>query len=265
MLRKSLLPIITFSLLFTLGLTAQEDSRYDTGKNLPFNQKAGDVDPQTGNVTLQVTDLSLPGRAGMDFSFGRIWKTNQSNVFSMSRNPVTGGNRLTSHTIEEVNHLGAGWSADLPYILTDDSSGSRVMNLFFGGGVYEIDQTGINVRNLNKSNLLWYDLVDKRVYRDSSLAYSDGPVTVSDLSVYGVDDKSSDRNKYELLLKDNSRYLFRPDGQLMTRIDKSGLNAIWYFYDSEEKIVWRSSWIRWDESSVSPMMPIPTWRRLHGM
>ncbi|MBB6478468.1 peptidoglycan DD-metalloendopeptidase family protein [Spirochaeta isovalerica] len=230
---------IIFTALFLMAgslIFAQQDSRYDAGKNLPFNQKAGNVDPQTGNVTVQVTDLSLPGRAGMDFSFGRIWKTNQSNIFSMSRNPVDGSNRLTSHTIEEVNNMGAGWATSLPYILSDDSSGDRIISLFFGGGAYEIDQTGVKVRNLNKSNILWYDLLDKRIYEDSSKAYTDGPVAVSSLSSFGVADNDSERNKYELILKDNSRYLFRPDGKLMTHIDKSGLNEIWYYYDSADRL-----------------------------
>lgn len=221
-------------LLLAGSLFAQQDSRYDAGKNLPFNRKAGDVDPQTGNVTHQVTDLSLPGRAGMDFSFGRIWKTNQSNVFAMSRNTVDGSNRLTSHTIEAMNHMGAGWSTNQPYILTDEDSGT--VSLFFGGGTYEIDRTGVKVRNLNKSNLLWYDLLDKRIYEDSSKSYSEGPVVLSELSVYNVADGALERNKYELLLKDNSRYLFREDGKLMTQIDRTGLNEIWYYYDSDDRL-----------------------------
>lgn len=223
-------------LLLGNALSAQQDSRYDSDKNLPFNRKAGDVDPQTGNVTIQETDLTLPGRAGMDFSFGRIWKTNQSNVFAMSRDPLDGNNRLTGRTIEEANHLGAGWSTNLPCILTDDDSGSRVISLFFDGGTYEIDQTGVKVRNLNKSNLLWYDLLDRRIYEDSSKSYGDSAVDVIELSSYGVADRISERNRYELILKDNSRYFFRSDGKLMARTDRTGLNEIWYYYDSQDRL-----------------------------
>ena len=43
----SILLILLPTLLF-----AQSDSRYDAGLNLPFNQKAGDVNPQTGNLSL---------------------------------------------------------------------------------------------------------------------------------------------------------------------------------------------------------------------
>ena len=31
---------------------AAGDTRYDAGLNLPFNEKAGNVNPQTGNLTL---------------------------------------------------------------------------------------------------------------------------------------------------------------------------------------------------------------------
>lgn len=232
---KRTLLILTLVFIAGINLFAQQDSRYDSDKNLPFNQKAGDVDPQTGNVTLQVSDLVLQGRAGMNFSFGRIWKTNQSNIYTMSRNSVTGSNQLTMDTIEAQHNMGVGWSSTLPYILTDDSSGSRVVTLFIGGGAYEIDQNGVENNNPNNSNLLWYDLLDKRIYKDSSKAYSDGPVVLSTLSSDNVE-QIDYRNEYKLLMKDNSSYLFRADGQLMMQADKTGLNEIWYYYDSQSRL-----------------------------
>jgi hypothetical protein len=97
-------------------LRAQQDNRYDAGMNLPFNAKAGDVNPQTGNITVGFTDVRLPGRAGMDFTFGRMWSLNQSNVFNMYSKDGT--NRLNSQTIEKYNRLGTGFSANIPYIVT---------------------------------------------------------------------------------------------------------------------------------------------------
>jgi hypothetical protein len=69
---------------------SQQDTRYDAGLNLPFNEQAGDVNPQTGNPTLGVTDVSLPGRAGYGFSFGRVWSLNRSNVYTMYWDADTG-------------------------------------------------------------------------------------------------------------------------------------------------------------------------------
>ena len=71
MKNKNILAAITITLLFLIipsTAFAQSDTRYDSGLNLPFNEKAGDVNPQTGNITLGVTDLTLPGRAGMNFA-----------------------------------------------------------------------------------------------------------------------------------------------------------------------------------------------------
>ena len=100
-------------------LIAEPDSRYDTGLNLPFNEKAGDVNPQTGNITLSFTDLALPGRGGFHFTYGRIWALNQSNVFNMYWDPENQVNELDSNTLERYNRLGTGWSSTIPGHLSD--------------------------------------------------------------------------------------------------------------------------------------------------
>ena len=221
-----LLPTITF---------AQTDSRYDAGMNLPFNEKAGDVNPQTGDVSLGFTDVSLPGRGGMHFSFGRSWSLTRSNVFNMYWNPDAGNNRLDSTTVELQNNLGAGWSTNLPCILSDTSSGSLVLTLFFDGA-YQIDQSGVSVDDPGRSNLLYYDLTDKRIYEKAAVKYGD----VTDLqdlrTSCGVDDGFYDYNKYVLALKDNFRYYFREDGKLMKQTDPAGVNSIWYFYDADDRL-----------------------------
>ena len=62
--KKIELFITIIIIFFPIVLYSQQDSRYDSGLNLPFNQKAGNVNPQTGNVSVSVADVSLPGRAG---------------------------------------------------------------------------------------------------------------------------------------------------------------------------------------------------------
>jgi hypothetical protein len=42
---------------------------------------------------------------------------------------------------------------------------------------------------------------------------------------------STQESEYVLILKDNSRAYFNSKGKIMVQMDKSGLNAIWYFYD----------------------------------
>ena len=123
---------------------------------------------------------------------------NKANVFTMGRNHADGSNRLVSETIETRNNLGVGWSASLPFIIEDSSSGDLVVTLFFGGGAYELGQDGIKLKNLSRSNILEYDLLDKRVYEDASLSYGD--FTLYDFAVltenYAVADTVFDRSRY---------------------------------------------------------------------
>jgi len=68
--------MIMFFNLYPVLFAQQGDTRYDAGMNLPFNKQAGDVNPQTGNLTVSSQDVALAGRAGFNFSFGRIWALN---------------------------------------------------------------------------------------------------------------------------------------------------------------------------------------------
>lgn len=225
--------VLIISVLFLLcSVTySQEDSRYDSGFNLPFNEKAGDVNPQTGNITVHSTDVLLPGRAGFDFEYGRIWSLNKSNVFHMYRDSE-GRNRLGPAPVEKMNRMGSGWSSTLPRIIVDDSSGNRVMNLCYDGNVYEIDQSGVKIYNPNKSNLLGYDLLNVRIYENQGLFYGDFQLyDLDDLAGNGVTDTVNGHSTYVLILTNNEKYWFRGDGNLMMKQDRTGLNRIWYFYD----------------------------------
>ena len=229
---KKLLISAVVILIMVLSAFSQTDSRYDADKNLPFNEKAGDVNPQTGNISLNFTDVNLPGRAGYNFTFGRIWSLNQSNVFNMYYKD--GNNRLNSNTVEKYNKIGTGWSSTLPYIMENFDSVNMVLNLFYAGEVYEIDQTGVQIKNLNKSNILGYDLLDLRIYEESSVNYGmfDAQPFTALKTTYGLSDNETDMSRYELLLKSNEKYYFRNDGKLMMQEDRTGLNRIWYFYES---------------------------------
>ena len=231
--------LLIFIMFLGMALTAAgaqaTDSRYDAGLNLPFNQKAGDVNPQSGNITLGYTDLALPGRAGLDFVFARSWSLNQSNVFAMGRNSFDRMNILTSDTIEAYNHLGVGWSSSLPYIFEDNSSDFAVKNLVYNGGTYELESATLGVYNDDELNIRGYDLLDLRVYSGITGAeVSYGDFITGDTSALPSDPRIGDsvdhRSAYVLILRDNSRYYFRSDGRLMMQQDRTGLNRIWYFY-----------------------------------
>jgi hypothetical protein len=228
--------IISFFIFISLFAFTQQDIRYDADKNLPFNEKADDVNPQTGNVTISVTDIDLPGRAGMDFTFTRIWNLNQSNVYHMYQDPYDGSNRLSCDTLERVNRMGAGWSTTIPYIMDDTKSGQLIKNLFIDGNVFNIDYDAATFKNgplgnETYSNLIGYDLLDYRIYRDAGVSYNQFPGGIP--SGYNLWDTVGITNMYVLILKDNSRYYFRGDGKIMMQQDRSGLNRIWYFYEDD--------------------------------
>jgi len=231
-MRKILLLVALF---LAISLNAQ-DSRYDAGLNLPFNEKAGDVNPQTGNLTLGFTDVSLPGRAGFDFTFGRTWSLNQSNVFNMYQDG-NGANKLSSNTVEKHYRMGVGWSNNIPYIMEDNDSANKVLNLFFGGNVYEINQTSVVTNNPKLSNLLGYDLVDMRIFQSQEIDYVGSGINNTNVTNYGLRASTlTERSKYCLLLKNNEKYWFSNNGELMMASDKSEQNKIWYFYDTQNRL-----------------------------
>ncbi|HEX3047262.1 MAG TPA: hypothetical protein VHY08_21085, partial [Bacillota bacterium] len=232
--------VTTITGVFSAPALAANDTRYDSGLNLPFNEKAGNVNPQSGNLTIEATDLELPGRGGFNFKFGRIWSLNQSNVFTMYRNPYDGSNQLNSETMERFNRMGVGWSRNIPYIFKDNSSGVQVINLCFNGAVYELDQSGLALYksgiNPDKSNILGYDLLDLKVYQEAGVTYGNFSGLTTLPPEYGVTDQADTPNEYVLILKDYSRYWFRSDGRLMMQQDRTGINQIWYFYNNDSQL-----------------------------
>jgi hypothetical protein len=159
-----------------------------------------------------------------------------SGVFNMYEQE--GYSKLNSHTAERYNRMGIGWTSNLPYIMTIEDTGRKIVNLFFQGNVYEIDQTGVQSTNPERSNLLGYDLEDLRIRESQGIAYSDFDTEGRSVSVnailtnpeYGLSDSEYTRSKYVLTLKNDEQFFFREDGRLMMQKDSRGLNSIWYFY-----------------------------------
>lgn len=213
------------------NIFSQTDTRYDSDMNLPFNSKEGDVNPQTGGISVTYSDITLPGRADMKFTFSRIWTLNQSNLFNMYLDPVDYENRLDGNTLDKYNGLGVGWSSNIPYIYDDVSSGDLVKSLFLNGGVYEIDQSGVEINNANASNLLGYDLTDKRIYKSSEITYGMLLDFETVKAQFNIDSFNTSSSEYVLVMSDNAKYFFDSSGNLMMHQDKTGLNRIWYMYN----------------------------------
>jgi YD repeat-containing protein len=233
---NSIIIAILLSVVSTLAFGQAGDNRYHADKNLPFNQKAGEVNPQTGEVTLSFTDVALPGRAGMNFSFGRTWSLSRSGAFHMDYDQDIGNNIISGDTLERQNKMGVGWSTSLPYVYEDTTGVQPVLRLFLGGGAYQIDKANMAAEVDDRSNLVGYDLLDKRFYSGTwggEISYRNyyDDFQGTDIPGYTID--INEESEYVLILKDNSKIYFNLDGKVMAQLDKSGLNAIWYFYDSQ--------------------------------
>ncbi|MBN2440629.1 MAG: RHS repeat-associated core domain-containing protein [Spirochaetales bacterium] len=240
---------ISYTLLFLVLLlspwyiAAQDagDTRYNSHMNLPFNAKEGDVNPQTGDISIRATDVALPGRGGYNFTFDRIWSLNRANVFNMY---YDGGNKLNSNTIDRQVRMGAGWSSSLPFILENTDGSHTTLNLFFDTGVYEIDRTGIESDRDDRSNLTGYDLLDKRIQKSTERNYGmfdDNDLGLTLISL-GMDGEAGVESSYVLILKSQEKYWFRADGKLMMQEDVCG-NRIWYFYEEDPLFGTRLSFV----------------------
>jgi YD repeat-containing protein len=132
--------------------------------------------------------------------------------------------------------MGVGWSTSLPYVYEDSTGVQPVLRLFLGGGAYQIDKANMAAEVDDRSNLVGYDLLDKRFYSGTwggELSYRNyyDDFQGTDIPGYTID--INQESEYVLILKDNSKIYFNLDGKVMAQLDKSGLNAIWYFYDGQ--------------------------------
>jgi hypothetical protein len=179
-----------------------------------------------------------PSRAerGMNFSFGRTWSLSRSGAFHMDYDQDIGNNIISGDTLERQNKMGVGWSTSLPYVYEDTTGVQPVLRLFLGGGAYQIDKANMAAEVDDRSNLVGYDLLDKRFYSGTwggEISYRNyyDDFQGTDIPGYTID--INEESEYVLILKDNSKIYFNLDGKVMAQLDKSGLNAIWYFYDSQ--------------------------------
>ncbi|MCW8965545.1 MAG: hypothetical protein OQK82_02495, partial [Candidatus Pacearchaeota archaeon] len=180
---------------------------------------------------IRAADVALPGRGGYDFTFERIWSLSRANLFNMYFDST---NKLNSNTIDRQVRMGVGWTSSIPFILENTDASYTTLSLFFGTGVYEIDRTGVESDRDDRSNLIGYDLLDKRIQKSTERNYgmfdeNDFGLTLISL---GMESEASIESCYVLNLKSEEKFWFREDGKLMMQEDVCG-NRIWYFYETD--------------------------------
>lgn len=234
---KNLFMIIVIIVLSTGSLYAG-DTRYNENMHTPQDVWGGTaVSPQTGSLSLSFTDFTLPGMNGMDFSVSRAYSSTLGNIYNMAVDDK-GRSYVTPHTPGDWKYgLGTGWTFSWPFIYQDinDRSAIRKLSLFWGGNVYELDQSFSSDKNEN--NIKYYYVNNFRVYLDSSVVYENDYVDegVGQLNNLGV------RSRYCLELKDRTKYYFSEAGNLMViqkPMDENDIKQaeIWFYYKDHRKV-----------------------------
>jgi RHS repeat-associated protein len=190
------------------------DTQYNADKNVPFGTTITDFSPQTGAVSVSSTDLTLPGRAGLDLAITRTYSSSAANLYAQG---VSGSQSITTLAtpLDRKYGLGSGWSFSFPFIDFNTDAGYERKSLFFGNGaVYTIQFTG----NSNDSNLAQYPLKDL-VISDGDQSYTRGGV----------------ESFYRLDQKDQTSFFFDANGNLLAIRDGAGRNEITFYYSESRE------------------------------
>jgi RHS repeat-associated protein len=96
------------------------------------------IDMETGCLNLRVTDLTLPGRGGLDFNLTRVYSSFNAAWFTPSYK-YNESNNIVAYTkdstyLDKKYGLGVGWAFDFPSLESTDNG----TYLHFGGGVYRL-------------------------------------------------------------------------------------------------------------------------------
>lgn len=160
------------------------------------------ISPQTGDLTIHETDITLPGRNGLNLSISRLYQSNLS-IFGdrkISGDLTYAYNDYSTYTQNRYN-LGLGWSFGFPSVqIENDDNGEELYYHTGTGPVYHVEFTP----DSSDSNLEFY--TKKDVLFDTDLSYTNGQVY----------------SKYVFKTSDNTKRYFAADGRLLAIVDRFG-------------------------------------------
>jgi RHS repeat-associated protein len=160
------------------------------------------VSPQTGDLILKTTDISLPGRNGLDLNISRIFQSNQAVTGDrFTDSALTSYVDYATYDMDRYN-LGMGWSLGFPSVEVRGYGDNATLYYHDGNGAaYKVNFTP----DSSDSNLEDYDLKDIKFNQDSG-TYSNGQKTSS----------------YVLIGRDQAKQYFASDGRLLGIVDRFG-------------------------------------------
>ncbi|THF73415.1 RHS repeat domain-containing protein [Cohnella fermenti] len=166
------------------------------------------IDPASGNLIWQSTQIQLPGREGLDLNIGVMYDL--KNSFFYMRHKKTDGNLKKYNYLSSRYDLGAGWAFQFPSIQKLDDY------LYYHGGDGAVYKA--NTKSLTSSliffSLIGYPGTDKQLVEEIGVgSFSNGV----------------DSSKYYLEYDDDRREYFSADGRLLGLTDRFG-NKITFQY-----------------------------------
>ncbi len=157
------------------------------------------ISPQTGDLTLKQTDITLPGRNGLDLEIGRIYQSDQS----LFGDRQIGGDdtNFNDYSTYYLNRyaLGTGWALTFPSVEVREAEGEKELYYHTGTGPkYHVEFT----EDGSDSNL--EDYYKKDVVFNNDTTYLNGQVT----------------STYSLTTSDKTKRYFAADGRLLCIKDR---------------------------------------------
>ncbi|WP_405116038.1 RHS repeat-associated core domain-containing protein [Paenibacillus sp. FSL K6-1217] len=192
------------------GLITQQQIN-QTGKQ-QYSDHSGNselIDPASGALTWKETDISLPGRDGLDLNVGVMYNSNQS--FAYMRNYESSGWIKKYNYLNSRYDLGIGWSLQFPSVQLAD--GYKYYH-DGQGAIYQIDLDSYYGQQ-SYSHLVGYQGKKIRFMKDESGTFTNGQTSSS----------------YYLEYLDKKREYFDSDGLLLGIIDNFGNKIVFQYVE----------------------------------
>ncbi len=179
-----------------------------------FRDNTETVSPSSGGLTVEATDLVLPGRNGLDLKITRVYDSLASDADYKSHS------YLPFFPIPEdktrINSFGQGWTLDLPGLKVNDQGQSITLPK---GATYEVKWSG-------GGGYLYFEQHEGEHFRLEQIRHKTGEHEVRFLGIYLYTAEDWALDSYRLILKDGTQYVFNTEGKVTEIVDRTGNNRI---------------------------------------
>jgi len=172
-----------------------------------FTQNGEYVSPGNGMLTVSQTDISVPGRNGLNLAVARTYVQ----PFTL----VPGSPWPFNYESSPYAMLGYGWRLNLPYVEAENNLAPHSIN-WLNGELFPI----------------FWDTVTQSSSGDFITTYSMTNHQTEDFVFTETWDHTTGSLTYQLLTKDGTTYNFNGNGWINTVVDRTGQNKITFTYNN---------------------------------